>query len=226
MNRQFVAAAINQLWVADMTYIPTWAGFLYLAVVTDVFSRKVVGWAFGERMTADLVTEALNMALMTRRPQSVIHHSDQGSQYTSIEFGNRCRLMGVRPSMGTVGDAYDNAMAESFFATLECELIARRTWETKTQARLAIFTWIEAWYNPRRRHSALGYLSPVNFERNYQNQQTQSCYPETGLPTGCCAPVDKTPQGLIEGPSPCPQASPVDNPAPVIIDQAVLPIHG
>jgi putative transposase len=226
VNRKFVATDINQLWVADMTYIPTWAGFLYLAVVTDVFSRKVVGWAFGERMTADLVIQALNMALLTRRPQSVIHHSDQGSQYTSIEFGNRCRLMGVRPSMGTVGDAYDNAMAESFFATLECELIARRTWQTKTQARLAIFTWIEAWYNPRRRHSALGYLSPVNFERKHQNQQTQSRHPDTGLTTGCCAPVDKTPQGLIESPSPCPQASPVDNPAPVIIDQAVLPIHG
>ena len=140
VNRQFVASDINQLWVADMTYLPTWAGFLYLAAVTDVFSRKVVGWAFGVRMTADLVTQALDMALMTRKPQSVIHHSDQGSQYTSIEFGNRCRQMGVRPSMGSVGDAYDNAMAESFFATLECELVDRRVWETQTQARLAVFT--------------------------------------------------------------------------------------
>ncbi len=103
-----------------------WAGFLYLAVVLDVYSRKVVGWAFGERMTADLVVEALNMALHTRKPGSVIHHSDQGSQYTSLAFGQRCREMGVRPSMGSVGDAYDNAMAESFFASLECELIARR----------------------------------------------------------------------------------------------------
>ena len=168
VNRKFVATEMNQLWVADMTYIPTWAGFLYLAVVVDVFSRKIVGWAFGERMTADLVIMALNMALITRKPQAVIHHSDQGSQYTSIAFGNRCKEMGVQPSMGSVGDAYDNAMAESFFASLECELIARRTWKSKTEARLAIFSWIETWYNPRRRHSALDYLSPSNFERKLQ----------------------------------------------------------
>ena len=165
---------INQLGVADMTYIPTWAGFLYLAVVTDVYSRKVVGWAFGETMTAQLVISALNMALLTRKPESVIHHSDQGSQYTSIAFGNRCKEMGVRPSMGTVGDAYDNAMAESFFASLECELIARRTWRTKTEARLAIFTWIETWYNPRRRHSGLGQMSPINFEMKEQEKPVQN----------------------------------------------------
>jgi putative transposase len=116
VQRQFVANGINQLWVADMTYLPTWSGFLYLAVVIDVYSRKVVGWMFGEHMKADLVISALNMALLTRKPESVIHHSDQGSQYTSIAFGNRCREMNVRPSMGSVGDAYDNAMAESFFA--------------------------------------------------------------------------------------------------------------
>lgn len=168
VNRAFVATDINQLWVADMTYIPTWAGFLYMSMVIDVYSRKVVGWAFGERMTSDLVILALNMALMTRKPQSVIHHSDQGSQDTSIAFGNRCKEMGVRPSMGTVGDAYDNAMAESFFASLECELIARRTWKTKSEARLAVFTWIESWYNPRRRHSGLNYQSPNNFERQHQ----------------------------------------------------------
>ena len=173
VNRKFVATSINQLWVADMTYIPTWAGFLYLAVVTDVYSRKVVGWAFGETMTSELVISALNMALLTRKPESVIHHSDQGSQYTSIAFGNRCKEMGVRPSMGTVGDAYDNAMAESFFASLECELIARRTWKTKTEARLAIFTWIETWYNPRRRHSALGQMSPINFEMKEQENAIQ-----------------------------------------------------
>lgn len=167
VQRKFVATDINQLWVADMTYVPTWEGFVYLAVVTDVFSRKVVGWAFGVHMTAELVIAALDMALLTRKPQSVIHHSDQGSQYTSIAFGNRCQEMGVRPSMGSVGDAYDNAMAESFFATLECELIARRKWETKAQARLAIFTWIEAWYNPRRRHSGLGQMSPNNFEQRH-----------------------------------------------------------
>jgi len=170
VKREFVATDINQLWVAVMTYVPTWAGFLYLSVVIDVYSRKVVGWAFGERMTSDLVIQALNMALMTRKPESVIHHSDQGSQYTSIAFGNRCKEMGVRPSMGTVGDAYDNAMAESFFASLECELIARRSWKTKTDARLAVFTWIESWYNPRRRHSGLNYQSPNTFERKQQEE--------------------------------------------------------
>ena len=224
VNRQFVATDVNQLWVADMTYLPTWAGFLYLAAVTDVFSRKVVGWAFGVRMTADLVTQALDMALMTRKPQSVIHHSDQGSQYTSIEFGNRCRQMGVRPSMGSVGDAYDNALAESFFATLECELIDRRVWKTQTQARLAVFSWIESWYNPRRLHSALGYMSPINFERKHKTKTqkpapSQPAPPQDGLPTACFAPVDKTPQGLCEGPSPCPQASAVDKPEPFIINQ-------
>jgi putative transposase len=227
VNRQFVATDINQLWVADMTYLPTWSGFLYLAAVTDVFSRKVVGWAFGVRMTADLVTQALDMALMSRQPQSVIHHSDQGSQYTSIEFGNRCKQMGVRPSMGSVGDAYadlgfcHNAMAESFFATLECELIDRRVWKTQTEARLAVFTWIEGWYNPRRLHSALGYMSPINFERKHNLQKKQTSQPspaQDGLTTACFAPVDKTPQGLSRGPSSCPQASAVDKPAPFIIN--------
>jgi len=178
VKRAFVANNPNQLWVADMTYIPTWAGFLYLAVVIDVYSRRVVGWAFGGRMTADLVITALNMALTLRKPEGgVIHHSDQGSQYTSLAFGERCKTMGVKPSMGTVGDAYDNAMAESFFASLECELIARRNWKSQTEARLDVFTWIEAWYNPRRRHSALNYLSPVNFERS-KNTSTEP-HPET-----------------------------------------------
>jgi putative transposase len=171
VNRQFRATGPDQLWVADMTYVPTWVGFIYLAVVIDVWSRKVVGWSIGEQMTSELVLNALNMALEQRRPDGVIHHSDQGSQYTSVAFGNRCKEMGVRPSMGTVGDAYDNAMAESFFASLECELIDRRTFKTRTEARMAVFTWIEGWYNPRRRHSGLGYRSPVNFERNQQAHQ-------------------------------------------------------
>ncbi len=165
VQRRFHADSPNALWVADMTYVPTWSGFIYLAVIIDAWSRRVVGWSIGEQMNADLVLGALNMALQQRRPEQVIHHSDQGSQYTSVAFGNRCRQMGVRPSMGTVGDAFDNAMAESFFASLECELIDRKTFKTRTEARLAVFTWIEGWYNPRRRHSALGYLSPVNFER-------------------------------------------------------------
>jgi putative transposase len=168
VKRQFRASGPNQLWVADMTYVPTWTGFLYLSVVIDVWSRRVVGWSMGERMTADLVLSALNMALTQRKPQDVIHHSDQGSQYTSLAFGERCKQMGVRPSMGTVGDAYDNAMAESFFASLEAELIERHSFESKAQARMAVFTWIEGWYNPRRRHSGLGYLSPLNFERSQQ----------------------------------------------------------
>ncbi len=170
VKRQFRASGPNQLWVADMTYVPTWTGFLYLAVVIDVWSRRVVGWSMGERMTAELVLSALNMALTQRKPQDVIHHSDQGSQYTSLAFGERCRQVGVRPSMGTVGDAYDNAMAESFFASLEAELIERHSFESKAQARMAVFTWIEGWYNSRRRHSGLSYLSPLNFERSQQTR--------------------------------------------------------
>ena len=179
VKRQFVADAANQLWVADMTYLPTWGGFAYLAVVIDVYSRKIVGWAFGTRMTADLVVQALEMAAFTRKPESVIHHSDQCSQYTSTVFGKRCQEMGVRPSMGTVGDAYDNAMAESFFASLECELINRRTWRTPTQARHAVFAWIEGWYNPHRLHSALGYLSPNEFEQVNQAKSEQSSVDKT-----------------------------------------------
>jgi putative transposase len=167
VKRQFVAAKANELWVADMTYVPTWAGFIYLAIVLDVWSRRVVGWSIGEKMSAELVLAALNMALTQRRPTDVIHHSDQGTQYTSVAFGQRCAKMGVRPSMGSVGDAYDNAMAESFFASLECELIDRRSFRTETEARMALFTYIEGWYNPRRRHSALGRISPINFERSY-----------------------------------------------------------
>ena len=170
VNRHFRADAPNQLWVADMTYVPTWTGFVYLAMVLDAFSRKVVGWAMGEQMTAELVIAALNMALITRKPQGVIHHSDQGSQYTSVDFGKRCKEMGVRPSMGSVGDAYDNAMAESFFASLECELIDRRSWKSFAEARMAIFTWIEGWYNPRRRHSGLGQKSPINFEKELRDK--------------------------------------------------------
>lgn len=167
VDRTFVAASPNLLWVADITYIPTWAGFLYLAIVLDVFSRRIVGWSMSATLHTDVVLAALNMALAMRKPKAVIHHSDQGSQYTSIAFGNRCREAGVRPSMGSVGDAYDNAMAESFFATLECELLARRRFKTQAEARMATFAFIEGFYNPRRRHSALGQLSPMAFERAY-----------------------------------------------------------
>jgi putative transposase len=165
VDRQFVADRPNALWVADITYIPTWVGFLYLAVVLDVWSRKIVGWAIAAHLRTSLVTTALDMAITQRSPTGVIHHSDQGCQYTSIEFGRRCREAGVRPSMGSVGDCYDNAMCESFFATLECELIDRSTFNTHDQARRAIVDFIEGFYNTRRRHSALGYHSPVQFER-------------------------------------------------------------
>lgn len=164
VDRDFRADAPNQLWVADITYIPTWAGFLYLAVVLDAWSRRIVGWAFSRDLRTRLVLDALDMALASRRPTSVIHHSDQGSQYTSLAFGKRCREAGVRPSMGSVGDAYDNAMCESFFATLECELLDRRRFRSHAEARMAIFTFIEGWYNPSRRHSGLDYLSPMDFE--------------------------------------------------------------
>jgi putative transposase len=172
VKRQFNAAGPNELWVADMTYVPTWAGFLFLAIVLDVWSRRIVGWSIGEQMSAELVLAALNMAITQRRPTDVIHHSDQGSQYTSVAVGQRCAKMGVRLSMGSVGDAYDNAMAESFFASLECELIDRRSFQTKAEARLALFTYIEGWYNPRRRHSALGRVSPINFERSHTQDQS------------------------------------------------------
>jgi len=164
--RDFRAETPNRLWVADITYVPTWAGFLYLAVVLDVFSRRVVGWAMATHLRARLVLDALDMALEQRRPVAVIHHSDQGSQYTSIAFGQRCAKAGVKPSMGSVGDCYDNAMCESFFATLECELLDRTRFRSHGEARRAIFEFIEGWYNPRRRHSAIGYLSPMHYERN------------------------------------------------------------
>ena len=165
VDRDFSAAAADQLWVADITFVPTAAGFLYLAIVLDAWSRKVVGWAMANHLRAELVLDALEMAIGQRRPRAVIHHSDQGSQYTSLAFGKRCAEAGVRPSMGSVGDAYDNAMAESFFSTLECELLARRRFASQTEARRAIFSYIEAWYNPARLHSALSYRSPMTFEK-------------------------------------------------------------
>lgn len=165
VDRNFVATAPNQLWVADITYVPTWTGFLYLAVVLDVYSRRIVGWAMASHLRTELVVDALNMAVGQRQPSAVIHHSDQGCQYTSVSFGLRCREVGVKPSMGSVGDAYDNAMCESFFATLECELLARRRFKTHAEAEMAIFDFIEGFYNTHRIHSALDYRSPIAYER-------------------------------------------------------------
>ena len=168
VQREFTADRPNALWVADITYVPTGSGFLYLAVVLDVFSRRIVGWAMAGHLRTELVLAALDMAVVQRKPDSVVHHSDHGCQYTSLGFGARCREAGVRPSLGSIGDCYDNAMCESFFATLECELLDRRRFATKAEARMALFHFIEAWYNPRRRHSALGYDSPVTHERKHR----------------------------------------------------------
>ncbi len=155
----------DRTWVADVTYVPTWNGFVYLAIVLDVFSRKVVGWAMANHLRTELVLEALNMAIARRRPEGVIHHSDKGTRYTSLAFGKRCREKGIVTSTGSTGDCYDNAMAESFFATLECELIDRRSFQTHAEARMDIFAFLEGWYDTKRRHSRLGYLSPNEFER-------------------------------------------------------------
>src|SRR3954468_4837880 len=165
VDRNFTADRANQLWVADITFVPTAAGFLYLAVVLDACSRKIVGWSMANHLRTELVLDALEMAVGQRRPHNVIHHSDQGSQYTSLAFGGRCREIGVRPSMGSVGDAYDNAMCESFFSTLECELLSRRKFVSQAEAKVACFTYIEGFYNPVRLHSAIGYQSPIHYEQ-------------------------------------------------------------
>ena len=167
VQRNFSADGPNRLWIADITYILTWAGPLYLAVVLDVWSRRVVGWAMATHLRTELVLDALSMAIQQRRPDGVVHHSDQGSQYTSLAFGNRCRQAMIISSMGSVGDCYDNAMCESFFATLECELLDRYTFRTIAEARRSVFEFIEGWYNPHRRHSSIGYLSPLDYERAY-----------------------------------------------------------
>lgn len=166
VERRFAAGAPNRLWTADITAIPTRAGWLYLAVVLDVYSRRVVGWAMAPHLRTELVLAALEMALQTRRPgPGLIHHSDHGSQYTSIAYGLRCSRAKIIPSIGSVGDGYDNAVTESFFASLECEFLARQRFDTSDEARLAVFAYIAAFYNTRRRHSALDYLSPAAFER-------------------------------------------------------------
>ena len=158
----------NQLWVSDFNDVATWAGFVYVAFVVDVFARRIVGWRVSASLRTAFVLDALEQAIYARSGDpltGLVHHSDSGCQYTSYAFGKRCREAGVMPSMGSTGDAYDNAMAESFFATLEREVLNRRRFQSQTEARMAIFQWLEGWYNPHRRHSALGYLSPINYER-------------------------------------------------------------
>ena len=167
VERCFKASEPNQLWVADITYVPTVEGFLYLATVLDVFSRKVVGWAMSARQTAALVLEALQMAIDTRAPREVVFHSDHGTQYTALAVAARCDQADILRSMGTVGDCYDNALAESLFATVECELLQRVRLTNREEAKTAIFRFLEGFYNRRRRHSALGYVAPVEFERSW-----------------------------------------------------------
>jgi transposase InsO family protein len=174
VRRHFSADARDVLWVADATYVPTDEGFLYLAVVLDVFSRRVVGWAMSNHLYTELMLRALDMALSQRRHEGVILHSDQGAQYTSIAFGRRCREAGVQPSMGTAGDAYDNAMCESFFGTLEAELLMREHFATREQARMRIFWFLEGWYNVRRLHSSIGYCSPLEFENLHSKNETSA----------------------------------------------------
>lgn len=174
VDRDFTVSEPDRLWVADATFIPTWEGFLYLAMVLDAFSRRVVGWAMGGALRTELMLSALERAYAQRTPRAVIHHSDHGCQYTSIAFGKRCEELGVRPSLGSVGDAYDNAMAESFFATLECEVLDRNHFRTRVAARQATFAWIEGWYNTRRRHSSLGYRSPRDFERAFLGEDASA----------------------------------------------------
>ena len=180
VQRDFTASRPNELWVADITYIATWTGFLYLAVVLDAWSRRVVGWAMATHLRTELVLAALQMAIQQRHPQNVIHHSDHGSQYTSLAFGRRCQEAGIRPSMGSVGDCFDNALCESFFATLECELLDRTSFRSPAEARPAVFQFIEGWYNPHRRHSAIDYLSPNRYEAlHHRTSQSPSLHVST-----------------------------------------------
>ena len=167
VERQFRPASPDVLWIADLTYLRTWEGWLYLAAVQDAFSRRIVGWSMADHMRSELVVDALEMAVARRRPApGLIHHSDQGSQYVSLGFGQRCRDAGIARSMGSKGDCYDNAVAESFFATLKKELVHRQSWPTRRELASEVFEYIEAFYNRQRRHSTLGMLSPADFENS------------------------------------------------------------
>jgi putative transposase len=171
VDRNFTAAAPDQLWMSDIKEIPTWEGKLYLASVLDCFSRRVVGWSMRDNMRAELVVEALEMAFSRRRPSAgLVAHSDQGSQYVSLAFGLRCRQAGIAQSMGSRGDCYDNAVCESFHASLEKDLLRRRSLRTRQEARTAVFDYIEAFYNRERLHSTLGYRSPDEYEHDHHER--------------------------------------------------------
>ena len=169
VQRHFVADAPNRLWLTDITEHPTREGKVYLAAVLDVYARRIVGWSIADHLRAELVVDALEMARWRRRPRpgETILHSDRGAQYTSWAFGHRLRDAGLLGSMGRVGSAYDNAMMESFFSTLQRELLNRRSWTSRKELASAIFEWIEAWYNPRRRHTSIDDRSPLEYERLY-----------------------------------------------------------
>jgi len=168
VKQNFCKATPNSLWASDITYIPTQEGWLYLAVTLDLFSRKVIGWAFSHRLTDDLTLRALEMALQQRHgSKELVHHSDQGVQYASHSFRRCLETAGIRQSMSAKGNAYDNAVVESFLATLKTEEVEDANYQSRQQAKTSIFSYIEDFYNPKRRHSSLGYLSPDDFERLY-----------------------------------------------------------
>lgn len=172
VERRFQAEAPNRLWLADITYVPTLEGWLFLGVVIDACSRKIVGWSMRDDLKAELVVDALAMAVTRRRPPAgLIHHSDRGSQYTSLAFGRTLRESGLVASMGSRGDAYDNAACESCISTLKREWIKRHRYQSRDQARLSIFQYIETFYNPRRRHSSLAGISPNEYEKRFQNRR-------------------------------------------------------
>jgi putative transposase len=178
VKRQFTPAAPNVLWVADITYLPTWEGWLYLAAVQDAFSRRIVGWSMADHMRAELVVDALQMGVARRRPEAgLVHHSDQGSQYVSLTFGQQAGDAGIAVSMGSKGDCFDNAVAESFFATIKKELINRRAWKTRRELSSEVFEYIETFYNRSRRHSTLNYLSPEDYESNHDQEHERENQP-------------------------------------------------
>jgi putative transposase len=170
VNREFTVGGPNKLWITDITEHPTGEGKVYCAAVMDAYSRLIVGWSIADHMRTELVTDALGMAILRRQPgkdtdeTATILHSDHGSQYTSWAFGQRLRAVGLLASMGTVGDCYDNAMMESFWGTIQLELLDSKSWSTRAELANAMFEWVECWYNPKRRHSRIGMHSPITFE--------------------------------------------------------------